>query len=173
MDRRSGAGTGRADSPVIRAPFPFDAAVHAISHARCGPSRIVRIHGVEGVADLTSGLFASAPGGVIATITLHSSAANQFSPPKRSMPPSPVRNVAVLVGSLRKESLTRKVANALAKLAPSTLKLETMEIGQLQLYNQDLESTPPAEWIAFRERVRASDAVLFATIRNNRSHHRQ
>jgi chromate reductase len=80
-----------------------------------------------------------------------------------------VRNVAVLVGSLRKESLTRKVAHAVAALAPPSLKLEIVEIGQLSLYNQDLESTPPAEWVAFRDRIRAADAVLFATPEYNRS----
>ena len=47
------------------------------------------------------------------------------------------RKVAVIVGSLRKESFTRKVANALASLAPQALKLEIVEIGGLPLYNQD------------------------------------
>lgn len=81
----------------------------------------------------------------------------------------PTRNVGVFVGSLRKESYTRKVANALVKLAPPSLKLEIIEIGQLSLYNQDLESTPPAEWVAFRQKVGGLDAVLFATPEYNRS----
>jgi len=80
-----------------------------------------------------------------------------------------VRNVAVFVGSLRKDSFTRKVANTLIKLAPPSLKLEIVEIGQVSFYNQDLESSPPADWVGFRDKVRAADAVLFATPEYNRS----
>ena len=80
-----------------------------------------------------------------------------------------IRNVAVLVGSLRKESFTRKVANALAAVAPASLKLDIVEIGQLSYYNQDLENTPPPDWVAFRDRIRGADAVLFATPEYNRS----
>lgn len=79
-------------------------------------------------------------------------------------------HVAVLVGSLRKESWTRKVANALIELAPPALAFHHVEIGNLPLYNQDLESgAVPGEWLAFRERVRPLDAVLFATPEYNRS----
>ena len=81
-----------------------------------------------------------------------------------------VRNVAMIVGSLRKDSFTRKVGNALIGLAPTSLHIETVEIGQLPLYNQDLETeAPPAEWTAFRERIRGMDGVLFATPEYNRS----
>ena len=66
-----------------------------------------------------------------------------------------IRDVAVLVGSLRQDSINRKVANALADLAPPPLKLTIIEIGQLPLYNQDYDSQPPAAWTAFRERLRA------------------
>lgn len=79
------------------------------------------------------------------------------------------RRVAVLVGSLRKDSLNRKTANALARLAPDSLALEIVEIGQLELYNQDLDGAPPQSWVEFRERVRAADAVLFVTPEYNRS----
>lgn len=79
------------------------------------------------------------------------------------------RSVAVLVGSLRKESLNRRMAHALAALAPASLKLEIVEIGDLSHYNQDLDSTPPAPWVAFREQVKAKDAVLFITPEYNRS----
>ena len=79
------------------------------------------------------------------------------------------RTVAVLVGSLRRESFTRKVANALVQLAPPSLKLEIVEIGTVSFYNQDLEPNPPADWLAFRDRLRAADAVLFATPEYNRS----
>ena len=81
------------------------------------------------------------------------------------------RNVAVLVGSLRKESFNRKTALAVAALAPASLKLEIVEIGDLPLYNQDLEDVnqKPAAWLAFRDQVRTSNAVLFVTPEYNRS----
>jgi chromate reductase len=79
------------------------------------------------------------------------------------------RTVAVLVGSLRKESFNRKTAEALARLAPETLKLEILEIGHLPLYNQDLDEDPPSEWEDFRQRAKAAEAVLFVTPEYNRS----
>jgi chromate reductase len=79
------------------------------------------------------------------------------------------KKVAVLVGSLRKESFNRKMARALAELAPESLELEIVEIGDLPLYNQDDDADPPAAYTAFRERVRAADAVLFVTPEYNRS----
>lgn len=79
------------------------------------------------------------------------------------------RDVAVIVGSLRKASLNRKMAAALAAVAPDTLKLEIVEIGELALYNEDLDKDPPAAWTTFRERVRRADAVLFVTPEYNRS----
>ncbi len=78
-------------------------------------------------------------------------------------------NVAVIVGSLRKDSINRKVAHALAELAPKSLQLASVEIGQLPIYNQDSDDKPPAEWTAFRERIKAADAVLFVTPEYNRS----
>ncbi len=78
-------------------------------------------------------------------------------------------DVAVFVGSLRKESFSRATANALAVLAPSSLKLSIVEIGDLSLYNQDDEAHPPAAWTSFRRRVKAADAVLFVTPEYNRS----
>lgn len=79
-------------------------------------------------------------------------------------------NVAMLVGSLRKESFTRKIGNALIELAPATLRIEPVEIGQLPLYNQDLDTDqPPGAWVEFRERIRSANAVLFATPEYNRS----
>jgi chromate reductase len=79
------------------------------------------------------------------------------------------RDVAVIVGSLRRESINRKVANALMELAPERLKLRIVEIGQLPIYNQDGDEKPAAEWVAFREHIRAADAVLFVTPEHNRS----
>ena len=81
------------------------------------------------------------------------------------------KDVAVLVGSLRKDSFNRKVANALATLSPDSLKTEIVEIGQLPLYNQDDDvpgKVPPA-WQAFRDRLKRADAVLFVTPEYNRS----
>jgi chromate reductase len=79
------------------------------------------------------------------------------------------RDVAVLVGSLRKDSVNRKVANALAELAPPALKLGIVEIGSLPLYDHDAEANLPAPWAQFRERIRRADAVLFVTPEYNRS----
>ena len=79
-------------------------------------------------------------------------------------------NVCVLVGSLRKASLNGMLANVLISLAPSSMKLDIVEIGKLPLYNQDLDiDPPPAPWTAFRQRVKAADAVLFVTPEYNRS----
>ena len=82
---------------------------------------------------------------------------------------SQVYSVAVLVGSLRKESINRKVAKALAALAPASLKLDIVEIGELALYNEDIDIDPPAAYKAFRDQLRASDSVLFVTPEYNRS----
>ncbi|HEY8003029.1 MAG TPA: NAD(P)H-dependent oxidoreductase [Phenylobacterium sp.] len=79
------------------------------------------------------------------------------------------RTVAVVVGSLRKESFTRKLAKAIAAVAPPHLTFDFVDIGQLQHFNQDLEATPTAEWTEFRDRVRPADAVLFVTPEYNRS----
>src|SRR6204780_1111349 len=82
--------------------------------------------------------------------------------------PSPY-SVAVIVGSLRKESFSFKIANALAKLAPDTLKLHIVTLHGISFFNQDLEATPPADWVKFREMLQASSAVLFVTPEYNRS----
>ena len=79
------------------------------------------------------------------------------------------RNVVVLVGSLRKQSFNRKIANEIIALAPASLNLEIVEIGQLSFFNQDLEATPPADWVEFRARVAKADAALFVTPEYNRS----
>ena len=78
-------------------------------------------------------------------------------------------NIAVLVGSLRRESFNRKMANALISLAPASLNLEIVEIGGLALYDQDLDEEPPASWTEFRRRILAFDGVLFITPEYNRS----
>ena len=79
------------------------------------------------------------------------------------------RDVAVIVGSLRKESLNRKMAVALRAMAPPSLRLEIVEIADLPLFNQDLEATPAPAAVAFKERIGKADAVLFVTPEYNRS----
>jgi len=80
------------------------------------------------------------------------------------------RTIAVLVGSLRKASLSRKVANALVELAPEGLELKIVEIGDLPLYNEDAEKDgPPAAWTRFRDEVRPAEGVIFVTPEYNRS----
>lgn len=78
-------------------------------------------------------------------------------------------NIAVIVGSLRAGSFTRRVARAMTKLAPGAYSYEFVDIGQLPLYNQDLDDKPPTTWIAFRDTIRPMKAVLFATPEYNRS----
>ncbi|MBF8724135.1 MULTISPECIES: NADPH-dependent FMN reductase [Pseudomonas] len=83
---------------------------------------------------------------------------------------SQVYSVAVVVGSLRKQSYNRKVARALGELAPSSLALKIVEIGDLPLYNEDVEADgAPETWTRFRDEIRRSDAVLFVTPEYNRS----
>jgi chromate reductase len=79
--------------------------------------------------------------------------------------------VAVIVGSLRKNSVNRQIAKALAELAPAELRLEIVEIGHLPLYNQDLddEGRAPEAWTAFRNELKDADAVLFVVPEYNRS----
>jgi len=78
-------------------------------------------------------------------------------------------DVAILVGSLRKDSLNRKMARAAIALAPATLAPEIVEIGGLPLYNMDLDGDAPAAWIEFRTRMQSAKAVLFVTPEFNRS----
>jgi chromate reductase len=78
--------------------------------------------------------------------------------------------VAVLVGSLRRGSLNRMMANTAREAAPASLTLVDAAIGDLPLYNQDLDTdSPPAAWKRFRDEVRPCDAVLFVTPEYNRS----
>ncbi|MHB8257982.1 MAG: NADPH-dependent FMN reductase [Acidiferrobacterales bacterium] len=79
-------------------------------------------------------------------------------------------NVAVIVGSLRKGSYSRMMAHAASRLAPQSLGLNIVEIADLPLYNEDLDgANPPPAWVAFRQVVRKSDALLFVTPEYNRS----
>ena len=78
-------------------------------------------------------------------------------------------DVAVFIGSLRKDSFNRKLANALIAMAAPPLKLEIVEIGHLPLYNQDFEADPSSVVRNFKQRVGAADALLFVTPEYNRS----
>jgi chromate reductase len=80
------------------------------------------------------------------------------------------RKIAVVVGSLRRGSYSRMVAKAMCAMHPKQLECEIIEIDRLPLYNQDLEDAgAPREWVEFRTRIRAHDAVLFVTPEYNRS----
>lgn len=77
--------------------------------------------------------------------------------------------IAVLVGSLRKESFNLKIAKILIGMAPAHLSLEILPIGDLALYNQDIDENPPEAYSKFRDRIRSCDGVLFVTPEYNRS----
>ena len=78
-------------------------------------------------------------------------------------------NIVVIAGSLRKDSFSLKIANALAKLAPASLKLQVITPAGISFFNQDLEGAPPADWLAFREKLQKSDGVIFVSPEYNRS----
>jgi chromate reductase, NAD(P)H dehydrogenase (quinone) len=78
-------------------------------------------------------------------------------------------HVLVIVGSLRKESFSLKIANALAKLAPASLKVEVITPHGISFFNQDLEANPPADWTAFREKIQKADGIIFVTPEYNRA----
>jgi NAD(P)H-dependent FMN reductase len=78
-------------------------------------------------------------------------------------------SVAVLIGSLRLESFTRKIARAALERAGEGLSCKIVDIGDLPHYNQDLDDKPPAAWEQFRAEIGAADAVLFFTPEYNRS----
>src|SRR6478752_3775928 len=78
-------------------------------------------------------------------------------------------NIVVIAGSLRKDSFSLKIANALAKLAPASLKLEVITPAGISFFNQDLEGAPPADWLSFREKLQKSDGVIFVTPEYNRA----
>jgi chromate reductase len=77
--------------------------------------------------------------------------------------------IGVIVGSLRTESINRKVAHALIAAAPQNLTVDIIELAGLSFYNQDLDDNPPADWTQFRDAVRGCDGILFVTPEYNRS----
>lgn len=79
------------------------------------------------------------------------------------------KKISVIVGSLRKGSFNRTMANALINLAPKSLSLTILPIDDLPLYNEDLEERPPRSWVDFRAGAVLSDGFLFVTPEYNRS----
>lgn len=79
------------------------------------------------------------------------------------------KRIAVVVGSLRHDSSNRKLAVALAKLAPADVIFEFVEIGGLPLYNQDDDANPGPVVLQFKSQIKAADGVLFVTPEYNRS----
>ena len=77
--------------------------------------------------------------------------------------------IAVLVGSLRRESINRKLAKALAKLGQGKFKFHFVELGDIPIYNEDLWKDPPAAVLRMKKDIESADAVLFATPEYNRS----
>lgn len=79
--------------------------------------------------------------------------------------------IGVFIGSLRKESYSRKIARELESFASNKLDFKEIDLGALELYNQDFddENRPTTSWTQFREQVKALDGVLFVTPEYNRS----
>lgn len=80
-----------------------------------------------------------------------------------------MKKIGIIVGSLRKESFNRSVAKYLASVAPKSYPVSFPDIGNLELYNQDLDDTPTAAWVEFRDEIKKLDAFLFITPEYNRS----
>jgi chromate reductase, NAD(P)H dehydrogenase (quinone) len=76
--------------------------------------------------------------------------------------------IAIVVGSLRKDSINRKVARSICAFASDKLDCSIVEIGSLPLYDQDSDASPPPEYVRFRKAIAAADGVLFCTPEYNR-----
>ena len=77
--------------------------------------------------------------------------------------------VAVVVGSVRKDSINRKLAKAVVKLAPSDLEFDFLDLGDLPVFNQDQDQNPPPPVARVKAQVAAAGAFLFVTPEHNRS----
>lgn len=76
--------------------------------------------------------------------------------------------IAIIVGSLREGSLNRRVARSICALRGENLDCSMIEIGDLPLYNQDLDANPPEQWVRFRKQIADADGVLFCSPEYNR-----
>ena len=79
------------------------------------------------------------------------------------------QEIGIVIGSLRKGSFSRAVANFFVAQATEDANFHIVEMDQLSMYNQDLDSAPPEAWVNFRKEVQALDGVLFITPEHNRS----
>lgn len=79
------------------------------------------------------------------------------------------REIAVIVGSLRKASFNLKTAKTLQKLIGEGYTLNILDISKLPFFNEDLENEPPEAWVTFRQALAKADAFLFVTPEYNRS----
>jgi chromate reductase, NAD(P)H dehydrogenase (quinone) len=77
--------------------------------------------------------------------------------------------LAVIVGSNRRESINRKLAQGIAKLAAGQFDVKFVQIDDLPIYNQDHEAAPPASVVRFKNEISKADALLFVTPEHNRS----
>ncbi len=77
--------------------------------------------------------------------------------------------IAVIVGSLRKESFNLKTAKAMMAMAPESFDMELLDISGLPMFNEDLEGNPPEEWETLRKNIKDADGLLFFTPEYNRS----
>ena len=80
----------------------------------------------------------------------------------------PSHKIAIIVGSLREGSINRKIARSMCALRDDDLECSMVEIGDLPLFNQDLEKNPPEQWVRFKEEIAAADGILFCTPEYNR-----
>lgn len=80
-----------------------------------------------------------------------------------------MKSVAVFVGSLRRDSINRKFAHSVARIASDRLHFRFVDIGDLPLYNDDLWKAPPEAVLRLKQEIEAADAVLFVTPEYNRS----
>ena len=78
-------------------------------------------------------------------------------------------SIAVVVGSIRKDSFNRQLANALARLAPQDFEFKLLRIDDLPLYNQDDDANPHANVRRLKAEVKAADGIVFVTPEYNRS----
>ena len=76
--------------------------------------------------------------------------------------------IAIIVGSLRTDSINRKVALSLCAMSHERLNCDIVPIGDLPLYNQESDANPPEEYVRFRKEIAAADGVLFVTPEYNR-----
>lgn len=77
--------------------------------------------------------------------------------------------IAVIVGSLRQDSFNRKLATAICKLAPADFSFQQLQIGDLPLYNQDLDGKQPEAVTRLKQEIGAAHGLLFLTPEYNRS----